>query len=108
MSFPFEKLDVYKMSLVLISRIDELCQRIKGKIAFSFEDQLRRAILSVALNIAEGNGRWHTRDKQHFFSNKVCRAITKSGLTNALFFHCLLFRSPLPLLQQFYESLRPF
>lgn len=67
MSFPFENLDVYKKSLALIDEIDQLCNRLKGKVAFSFEDQLRRAILSVALNIAEGNGRWHTKDKQQFF-----------------------------------------
>ena len=63
MPFPFENLDVYKKSLALIDHVEQICQRIKWKIAYSFEDQLRRAVLSIALNIAEGNGRWHTKDK---------------------------------------------
>lgn len=49
MSFPFENLDVYKKSLVLIDQVDQFCQQNKGKLAFSFQDQLQRAVLSVAL-----------------------------------------------------------
>ena len=54
--FGFEKLDVYQRSiefLTLAWQIGEALPRGQGTLA----DQLRRAALSVPLNIAEGTGR---------------------------------------------------
>lgn len=67
MSFPFEHLDTYKKALSLSERIEDLCHRLKGKATYSFLDQLSRASMSIPLNIAEGNGRWHKNEKKHFF-----------------------------------------
>ncbi|MCI0528469.1 MAG: four helix bundle protein, partial [Nitrospira sp.] len=30
-------------------------------------DQFKRASMSISLNIAEGNGRWHAKDRKNFF-----------------------------------------
>jgi four helix bundle protein len=67
MSFSFEKLDVYQRSLSFVERSEALCGKLKGQIAYPFLDQLTRAVLSVPLNIAEGNGRWHKNEKKRFF-----------------------------------------
>jgi four helix bundle protein len=67
MAFSFERLDVYCKSLDLFQEVEQLCTSLKGKTSFSLLDQLNRAALSVSLNIAEGNGRWHKKDKQRFF-----------------------------------------
>src|SRR3990167_1102678 len=67
MAFPFEQLGVYKRSLEWVETAETLCQSLKGKVSYSFLDQLSRAALSVPLNIAEGNGRWHKGEKRQFF-----------------------------------------
>jgi four helix bundle protein len=67
MKFSFENLDVYHLSLDWVRQADELIERNKNQISRSLADQLCRAALSVPLNIAEGNGRWHKGDKRNFF-----------------------------------------
>jgi four helix bundle protein len=66
MAFAFEKLDVYQKA---VSFADRICQATK---AFSrrygfLSDQLNRAALSIAANIAEGNGRFTKPDRKNFF-----------------------------------------
>lgn len=67
MSFPFENLDVYQRSLDFVDKVDQLHQRFEGKVSRDFFSQLSRASISIPLNIAEGNGRWHKADKRNFF-----------------------------------------
>ncbi len=67
MAFQFEKLEVYQKSLDWVERVEALCESLKGKASYSLIDQLSRAALSIPLNIAEGNGRWHKGEKRQFF-----------------------------------------
>jgi four helix bundle protein len=65
MSFEFRDTDVYKLSKVFYIDVKE---KLKEKEADRFiTDQLRRASLSVSLNIAEGYGRFHKADKRNFY-----------------------------------------
>jgi four helix bundle protein len=66
MSFMFEKLEVYQRAIDLTERIDRLTESFAGKGNYHLIDQLRRAVLSISLNIAEGNGRWHVKDRRNF------------------------------------------
>jgi len=66
MSFAFEKLVVYQKSVDFADSIcaaTEVFQRGYGFLV----DQLNRAALSISSNIAEGNGRFTTPDRKHFF-----------------------------------------
>ena len=65
--FAFENLEVYQMALDWVEQIEDICKALNGKISKTFVDQLSRASLSISLNIAEGNGRWHKADKRQFF-----------------------------------------
>ena len=66
MPFTFKNLTVYQKSLDVVQDVETLSKNLKGQVSFSLMDQLSRASLSVPLNIAEGNGRWHKREKQQF------------------------------------------
>jgi four helix bundle protein len=66
-SFLFLNLEVYGKAVDWAQEVEALSKELKGKIAFPFIDQLIRAALSISLNIAEGNGRWHKGDKRQFY-----------------------------------------
>ncbi|MGH7845671.1 MAG: four helix bundle protein [Candidatus Binatia bacterium] len=67
MSFMFEKLEVYQRAIDLAEKIDGLTEAFAGKGNSHLVDRLGRASISISLNIAEGNGRWHVRDRRNFF-----------------------------------------
>ena len=67
MHFTFENLKVYKASIDFNEQIHKILETLSGKIPRSLRDQLQRASVSISLNIAEGNGRWHKAEKRQFF-----------------------------------------
>ena len=64
-TFDHEKLQVYQDSLAFISWLELLLQKVPK--SFSARDQLDRASTSIALNIAEGNGKFTGPDRCRFF-----------------------------------------
>ena len=66
MAFAFEKLIVYQKSMDFSDRVCQITQTFPGGFFF-LVDQLNRAALSIAANIAEGNGRFTPRDRKNFF-----------------------------------------
>jgi len=67
MAFPFENLRVYQLSLDWAESVEHLCKNAKIELSRPYVDQFQRASLSIPLNIAEGNGRWHVAEKRQFF-----------------------------------------
>ena len=66
MEFGYEKLDVAKLAKQLISDIYKLTEEFPDKEKFGLTNQIRRAIVSVLLNIAEGSSRSTNKDFNHF------------------------------------------
>ena len=89
-SFGAERLDCYRLALEFQASVAVLIPARSGRV---LKDQLERASVSIALNIAEAQGRYAPLDKAHFFaiargSATECAAIVDlllaRGLTSAL------------------------
>jgi four helix bundle protein len=52
--YPFEKLEIWQLSLDLIERIYDVADKLPEYERFGLISQLKRASVSVSLNIAEG------------------------------------------------------
>lgn len=62
--FSYENLFIYKQARSYNLIIRQLLK--DSRLDYPTENQLRRAALSVVLNIAEGNGRFSKKDKRRF------------------------------------------
>lgn len=66
MAFAFEKLHVYQKAIDFADAVCSLTREFPRGYFF-LADQLNRAALSIAANIAEGNGRFTKPDRKNFF-----------------------------------------
>ena len=64
--FHFEQLEVYKRTIVFIDVIYKITRNFPKSELYGLSSQLQRAATSIALNIAEGQGRHHSKDFQRF------------------------------------------
>ena len=80
--FDFEKLDVYKCAISFLEQAALLMERLPRGSAY-LTDQLRRAALSIPLNIAEATGKNSAPDKARFYA--IARG---SALEAAAFINC--------------------
>jgi four helix bundle protein len=67
MVFMFEKLDVYQKAVDFTDKVTILSEKFPRGYYF-LTDQLNRAALYIATNIAEGNGRFTKADRKNFFT----------------------------------------
>jgi len=64
--FSFEKLNVWKDSVSFVKSIYTITQSFPSEEKFGLINQLRRASVSIASNLAEGSSRSTNKDKAHF------------------------------------------
>ena len=65
----FEDLDCYQLALQVLKEAYKVANRLPAIERYNLADQMRRAAVSVTLNIAEGYGRFHYLDNAKFCSN---------------------------------------
>jgi len=71
--YNFEKLQVWQKSMELVEVIYRLTEKIPATEKFALIDQIKRAVTSIVLNLAEGSG---ARSKKEF--SRFCRISLKS------------------------------
>lgn len=64
--YDYKKLDVYKESKTLVMMVYGLLKKFPKEEQYALCDQLRRAVISVPSNIAEGSGRRSAKEQVHF------------------------------------------
>lgn len=62
----FRNLNVYVKSKELVKQIYELLKKFPKEEMYALCDQLRRAVISVPSNLAEGSGRYSVKEQLHF------------------------------------------
>ena len=63
MEFSFEKLIVWQKSRMLVKQVYRIVSEFPAQEKYGLSDQLRRAVISVASNIAEGTGHYSYKEK---------------------------------------------
>ncbi len=65
--YNYKQLEVYKESKQLVKMVYVLLKKFPKEEQYALCDQLRRAVISVPSNVAEGLGRYSVKEQVHFF-----------------------------------------
>lgn len=65
----FTSLEVYRLAEDLIVEVYAVTRNFPKEELYGITSQIRRAVVSISLNIAESYGRFHFKDKNQFLFN---------------------------------------
>ena len=68
MEFSYKKLEVWKRSVGIIKEVYKISQNLPKSEDYNLKSQLKRAVTSVALNIAEGKSRKSAKEFSNFIN----------------------------------------
>lgn len=87
MQYAFEKLNAWKESRILVKNVYQLLDNFPKFENYALCDQIRRSIVSVPSNLAEGSGRISLKEQLHFYEisygslmESYCQLILASDL----------------------------
>ena len=64
--YNYKDLDLYKAAKELVLSVYALLRKFPKEEMYALCDQLRRAVISVPSNLAEGSGRYSVKEQLHF------------------------------------------
>jgi len=88
--FDFEKLNVYQKSLDFIDKIFQIEKILPREYRYSLGGNLIRAGLSIANNLAEGNGKKSKKEKNRYFGISLDSTRECISVFNVLERQCLI------------------
>ena len=65
-SYSYKDLEAYKEAKKLVLMVYRLLKQFPKEEQYALCDQLRRAVMSIPSNIAEGSGRFSSKEQLHF------------------------------------------
>jgi four helix bundle protein len=80
--FSHEKLIVYNRSLEFVEFVENLLSKFKDRL--NVYDQLDRSSTSITLNIAEGTGKFTSKDKNRFYDIARGSAVESAACLDVL------------------------
>lgn len=66
-SSDFTQAKVWQDAVELAKKVYEVCLLLPQSEAYGISSQLKRAVISISTNFAEGYGRTSKKDKKHFY-----------------------------------------
>ena len=88
-TFSFERLEVWNKSRLLTKKIYRLTQEFPENEKFGLTSQIRRAIISVCSNLAEGSSPKSKKNQSHFYNiafSSLMEALNQLIISNDLGF----------------------
>ena len=77
MTKSFEEFEVHKKGILLTKQVFELLKKSSFEKEFGFKDQIKRAVISITNNIAEGSEYNYNKQVYSLFKNckrQLCRS----------------------------------
>lgn len=71
MRYNFEKLEVWHLGMELVNEVYKLSSKFPSSEKFALTSQMKRAAISIPLNIAEGSGKRTRKDFRSYIRNAI-------------------------------------
>lgn len=68
MAMDYRRLNVWQKSMMLVKNVYPLIERLPPEEKYALGNQIRRAVTSIVLNIAEGTGRNSDKELRYFLT----------------------------------------
>lgn len=112
MKFKYEDLEIWQIAIELIKSVYELLKKFPKDEKYDLVSQGKRAVVSIALNIAEGSGRHTDRDFSVFINRSITSlqevdAVLKIGI-KLNYIEDKDYKSVAPLIEKEYYKLIAF